>query len=109
MGDPTQSTTPDHYEPGQIFRITHPFHPLCGQEFKLVRAGHSWRDQRVWFYNEADELISLPRPWTNLWPLDPFVVVSKERAYARVEDLLRLAQYVRDWRGATVKENKCKT
>ena len=34
-----------------------------------MRAGHSWADQRVWFYNEAEELISLPRPWTSLWPV----------------------------------------
>jgi hypothetical protein len=34
------------------------------------------------------------------------VALSKERAYARIADLLQLAQLVEDLRGKGVKENK---
>ncbi len=71
-----------------------------------MRSGHSWGDQRVWFYDEAERLISLPVRWTSLGPRDPFVALSKERAYARVEDLLRLAALLQDVRERTVKVNK---
>ena len=89
-----------------MVRVTHPFHPLHGREYKLVRSGQSWGDRRVWFYDEAERLISLPVTWTSLGATDPFVALSKERAYARVEDLLRLAALVRDVRERTVKENQ---
>ena len=101
------STTPDCHDRAQVFRVTHPFHPLCGREYKLLRRGHGWGDHRVWFHNEAGQLISLPETWTSLGPSDPFVVLSQGRAYARVEDLLGLVQLVRDLNERAVKGNRC--
>ena len=89
----------------KLFRVTHPYHLLSGREFRLLRRGHSWGDQRVWFHNDAGQLISLPERWTSLEPADPFVALSQGRAHARVSDLLALAQLVTDLRGRGVKGN----
>ncbi|MBE0548285.1 MAG: hypothetical protein IH627_11680 [Rubrivivax sp.] len=35
------------------FRVTHPHHPLFGQEFELVERGQNWREDRAWFHDGA--------------------------------------------------------
>jgi hypothetical protein len=87
-----------------VFCVIHPYHPLRGRKYKLLRLGHSWGDHRVVFHNEAGQLISLPVTWTSLGPVDPFVSRSQGRAYARVADLLELSQLVADLSGKTVKK-----
>lgn len=59
----------------------------------------------MWFHNDAGQLISLPETWTSLGPADPFVDLSQGRAYARVRDLLGLAQLVAGTNGEVVKKN----
>ncbi len=71
-----------------------------------MRLAHSWGDQRVWFYDEAQRLMSLPEAWTSLAPADPFVVLSQGRALTRTDDLLRLVQLAGELGGGTVKEKK---
>lgn len=71
----------------------------------MLRRGHTWGDHRIWFHNEVGQLISLPEMWTSLGPADPLVVLSQGRAYARVPDLLELAQMVTDISGKAVKRN----
>ncbi|MGO8697507.1 MAG: DUF5372 family protein [Limisphaerales bacterium] len=89
----------------QVFRVTHPYHPLRGREFKLLRRDHLWGDHRVWFYNDTGQLISLPETWTSLGPADPFVALSQGRAHARVQDLLELARLGADLESKVVKRN----
>jgi len=50
------------------------------------------------------ELAYFPASWTDVGQPDPFVVLSEGRSMARVEDLLRLVDLVRDLQGKTVKE-----
>lgn len=71
-------------------RVTHPFHPLAGQEFDLVVRKHNWAEDRVSFF-VGDELRSVPAGWTDVDPPDPFVVIAAGRSAFRVEDLLSLA------------------
>ncbi len=71
----------------------------------MLRRGPGWGDRRVWFHNDAEQLISLPEAWTSLGPEDPFVVLSEGRAYARVSDLLGLAQLLADLSRQAVKGN----
>jgi hypothetical protein len=73
------------------FRVTHSFHPLAGREFTLVIYRNNWEEQRVFFYNDQGELISLPAKWTSLFPEDPLVFLSTENAFFRSPDLLELA------------------
>lgn len=71
--------------------MTHPFHPLCGQEFEFVARRNNWGEDRVCFHDERGELKSLPAAWTDVVEPDPFVVVAAGRSPFRVQDLLALA------------------
>ena len=56
--------------------MTHPHHPLFGQEFDLVMRGQNWREDRAWFHDRAGRLRSLPASWTDLVADHPFNVVA---------------------------------
>ena len=60
--------------------MTHPFHPLAGQELEFVKRRKSWQLDRVYVYDTAGELVSLPAEWTDVVAPDPFVVVSAGRS-----------------------------
>ena len=72
--------------------MTHPFHPLCGREFRLVRYRLNWGEERVYFEDDEGRLSSVPAGWTSVSPPDPFVVVSAGRSHFRVVDLLELSR-----------------
>src|SRR5208282_4812472 len=44
------SSAPDLSGASQTFRVTHPFHPLCGREFTLVTYRRDWGGHRVYFH-----------------------------------------------------------
>jgi hypothetical protein len=52
--------------------VTHPFHPLCEQEFEFVARRNSWGEDRVCFHDERGELKSLPAAWTDVVEPDPW-------------------------------------
>jgi hypothetical protein len=72
--------------------VTHPFHPLRGQTFVLVVCRQNWGEERVYYQDESGALCSLPRAWTSLAPIDPFVHLAAERSAFRVADLLELSR-----------------
>ena len=72
--------------------MTHPFHPLYGQEFDLVARGQNWREDRAWFHDLSGCLRSVPANWTDLVAEDPFNVVAAGRAALRTQELLELTQ-----------------
>ena len=88
---PESSTTYQEDDQLRRFRIIHPYHPLYQQEFDLVDYVHDWREHRVYFYDQDDNLKSIPTAWTNVLPLDPFVLTSSGRSYFRTNELLELA------------------
>ncbi len=56
-----------------MFTVTHPFHPLYGQQFEILNYRHNWGDYRVIFYETPDHVRSLPsqrsgRAWCHLIP-----------------------------------------
>ncbi|MCE7003122.1 Y4bD/Y4pK family protein [Kibdelosporangium philippinense] len=71
--------------------MTHPFHPLRGQEFEFVARRNNWGEDRVCFHDERGELKSLPTAWTDVVEPDPFVVMAAGRSPFRIQDLLALA------------------
>lgn len=79
--------------------MTHPFHPLAGQEFEFVKRRRNWRADRVYVYDAADDLVSLPAEWTDVVAPDPFVVVSAGRSPFRVADLVELSELVAELAG----------
>ena len=88
------SSAPDPSGSSETFRVTHPFHPLCGREFALVTYRRDWWGHRVYFHDDAGRLASLPAQWTSVFPADPYVAISGGRSPFRVQDLLELAQLI---------------
>jgi len=74
------------------FRITHPYHPLSGQDFEVVSHRKYFTEDRVYFFDESGGYRSIPAQFTSLAPKDPFVVMSAGRSHFRVEDLLELTK-----------------
>jgi len=72
--------------------VTHPFHPLFGRSFRLVAYRNNWGENRVFFVDDSAQSSWMPASWTDLEPLDPFVVQAAGRAAFRVQDLLELAR-----------------
>ncbi len=60
-------------------RVTHPFHPLFGEELEFVKRRRNWR--------AAVE-------WTDVVGEDPFVVVAAGRSPFHTAGLLELAELV---------------
>jgi Family of unknown function (DUF5372) len=75
-------------------RVTHRFHPLFGREFEFVVHRHNWGEDRVHLHDENGELFSLPAGWTDLAPVDPFVVVAEGRCPFTTTDLLTLVDLI---------------
>ncbi len=74
--------------------MTHPYHPLFGQEFDLVMRGQNWREDRAWFHDGAGCLRSVPANWTDLVADDAFNVVAAGRAAFRTQELLELVHLI---------------
>lgn len=81
---------------GRFFRVTHSFHPLCGQEFELLNYGNCWGEVRVSFHDREGHFRSFPASWTSMAAPDPFVAISAGRSLFRVKDLLALASLLRE-------------
>jgi hypothetical protein len=72
------------------FRITHPFHPLCGAEYELVTRRLNWGEDRVFYYDTNGKLKSLLTNVTDAMSKDAFECISAGRSAFRVDDLLEL-------------------
>jgi len=79
-------------------RITHPFHPQCGQEIAVVEHRPNWGEDRVFYRDRQGHLASLPARWTSVEAEDPFVVMAAGRSRLRAADLGVLAALVRELR-----------
>ena len=78
-------------------RITHPFHPLHGHEYRLVEYRRDWGREQAVFRDANDELFAVPVDWTDLAEAaDPFVALSEGRAFARPVDLLALRELIEE-------------
>ena len=54
----------------------------------------AWGEDRVYFYDENEQLVAMPASWTDATAADPFRVVAAGRALFRAEDLWELAELV---------------
>ncbi|NOQ54998.1 MAG: hypothetical protein GQ558_10400 [Thermoplasmata archaeon] len=81
-----------------MVRVTHPFHPLYGEEFEFNEYRRGWRGEKIWFLREDGSTCSMPLAWCDLQPPDPYLVVGEGRAAFRIEDLLRLTELLAEVR-----------
>ncbi|MBS3800697.1 MAG: hypothetical protein KGY40_06900 [Thioalkalivibrio sp.] len=77
------------------FRITHPFHPLRELEFEALEEREAFRRHVFVFLDPEGRKVQVPTAWTDAAAPDPFLAISRCRAYFRVEDLLRMAELIR--------------
>jgi hypothetical protein len=82
-------------------RVTHRFHPLFGQDFEFVVHRHNWGEDRVHLHDENGQLFSLPAAWTDVAPVDPFVVLADGRCPFTPTDLVALADLIHRLRSAS--------
>jgi hypothetical protein len=93
-----QSKAPDPNFEKQMFRVTHPFHPLYGKEFEIIEYRCGWEEERVWFYKQDETVGTIPLAWTNLRPPDPYLDMEEVHSPFRVEDLLQLSDLIKEMR-----------
>jgi len=60
-----------------------------------VKRRRIWRQDLVYVVDPAGRLVTLPVQWTDLAPVDPFLVVAAGRCRFTVAGLLGLADLVR--------------
>src|SRR6266487_3758426 len=101
------STTPSPSLEEGVFTVTHPFHPLYGQQFEILNYRHNWGEYRVTFYETPDHVRTLPAAWTSLVPPDPSVVLAAGRAAFQVKDLLALTHLLQCIDQGQKEEEKC--
>jgi hypothetical protein len=75
-------------------RVTHPFHPLSGQQLVCVGERCNRYGTRLLLRVDENHVCSVPRQWTDVVAPDPEVVLGEGRAVLRVVDLLELADLV---------------
>lgn len=55
------------HRPGDsAVRVTHPFHPLCGQALPLLHRGHTGEERRVVLQRPDGSILRVPTEWTDL-------------------------------------------
>jgi len=89
-----QPTADDAFDQQQVFRVTHPFHPLFGREFVLIERRNAWGEERVYFHDDSGRVRRLTAAWTSAVAPDPFASVSAGRSHFRVDDLLHLVALI---------------
>ena len=75
---------------GVTVRITHPFHPLCGQSFELVSRSQHWGEDRVIYRAPDGTLPAIAAALTDAEPPDVFCRIAAGRAAFRTVDLAGL-------------------
>jgi hypothetical protein len=57
----------------------------------MVTYKNAWGEDRVYFYNEDEQLTAIAASWTDVVAIEPFVAVAAGRAPFRANDLLEMA------------------
>ena len=78
----------------RLVRVTHPFHPLSGQQCTCVGERYNRYGRRLLLQIDDQTVSSVPPQWTDLVAQDPEIVMGKQRALFRVADLVELARLV---------------
>jgi len=73
-------------------RVTHPFHPLLGQEIEFVQRPIQWGDELLFYRDRQGYVTALPTRCTSVEAEDPFVIVAAGRSTFRVADLISKLQ-----------------
>ncbi|HVH70836.1 MAG TPA: DUF5372 family protein [Candidatus Dormibacteraeota bacterium] len=72
---------------------------------ELTAQAREWGEERVYYRDPSGRMRFLPASWTSVAVTDPFVLVAADRAYFRLEDLIRLHDRIKELQGTCVKQN----
>lgn len=86
---------------GRRFRITHPFHPLCGREFGLVEHKCIYAESYLFFYDPFGHFLQIPAVWTDFLESDAFIELAAGRSPLHADYLLQLVEVLRHLRKET--------
>jgi Family of unknown function (DUF5372) len=75
-------------------RLTHPVHPLSGQELACVGERYTRYGRRLLLQVDEATVCAVPPQWTDRATPDPEIVLGEQHALFRVSDLRELAQLV---------------
>jgi hypothetical protein len=64
----------------------------------LAAQNREFGEERVFYRDPGSRMRYLPRRWTSLAAPDPFVIAAAGRAYFRPQDLVRLAELIKELR-----------
>jgi len=78
------------------FSVTQRYHPLCGQTFELAAQNREYGEDRVFYRDPDGHMRYLPARRTSLAAPDAFVIAAAGRDYFRLEELIRLAEQIRE-------------
>jgi hypothetical protein len=74
--------------------VTHPFHPLRGQELLVLRRGVGRHREVLVVQQEDGREKQMPAAWTDLREPDEYVELTAGQARLRLPDLLQLTALV---------------
>ena len=57
---------------------------------ELAAHAREWGEERVYYRDPSGRMRFLPARWTSRAVPDPFILMAADRAYFRLEDLIRL-------------------
>ena len=97
----THLTTLNSQIEEKVFRVTHPFHPLSGQEFNILSRRCIDGEDFLFFQNVENHNNIISSHWTSLKPPNPYIVISDGRSIFCPIDLLELVQLIRDLKVTT--------
>jgi len=75
-------------------RVTHPFHPLSGQQLFCIGERFNRYGKRFMLRGDEGAICSVPEQWTDRASLNPEIVVGEGRALFCLVDLIELERLV---------------
>jgi hypothetical protein len=82
-------------------RITHPFHPLCGKNFPILKARRVAGVDRLSLRGSPDGSLAIPLEWTDQAPPSAFEHLGMQAPILDTRRLLELVELVQQLKGKT--------
>ena len=75
--------------------ITHPFHPLAGQRFRILKVRKLAGQELLSLYDQKRGSLTIPRAWTDQAEPSPYAGLPEPAPILDVHGLLKLHELLR--------------
>jgi hypothetical protein len=72
--------------------VTHPFHPLLGKRFLVLKKRRVGGQEVLSLFDEPNGTVALPREWTDHAPPSPYATVLEPAPVLDVAGLIKLRE-----------------